>query len=905
MNPADVQERLQQALGTAYVIERELGGGGMSRVFVAHEAALGRKVVIKVLRSELAEGLSAERFKREVRFAARLQHPHIVPLLAAGEIDDEVLFYTMPFVEGESLRQRLAREGALPLGETVRILCDVAGALAYAHRTGVVHRDVKPENILLSDGGAVVADFGIAKAISASREGAGAGDARRSSTLTAAGTSLGTPAYMAPEQAVGGAVDHRADLYALGVVGYEMLAGWAPFEGRTAQQLLAAHATETPEPIARRRASVPPGLGTLIMQLLEKNPADRPQSADELRRALDALPGVSGPRETTSDGHGGPTERTMLSRVVPQRARRAAPWALFGGLTALAGAVIGALLVRSRGAEMPRRPLVAALGAPAGQELRPDGGLALSPGGGQLAFVAADRSGTTAVWVRALDSLASSRVAGTDGGSGPFWSTDGGSLGYFAEGQLRVVDLRSGTHRALCPAPRPGGGTWTKGGLIVYSPDFLSVPLFKVPAAGGPCSQLTRFRPGESVHRRPSSLPDGRHILFSSGRTGATSVVAVDLTTGTITDVRRSGADPQFAGPDWMLFREGATGPTGPLLVQRLDLRALRPIGEPRVLLEHVVGVRSLSSYAVNGNALVALQMSSGDQSLIWVNRQSAVVDSVRAPTGPMAYYGATSAALAHDGRRLAFAAAGALWLYDRDRKVATRAHAVTVPGQGILEPAWDPGDSLIAYRTLFSGPLILGLYHLKTDTSDSLYSSGTRNLRAPAWSPDGRRIAFQLSAGDRAPKDEIWIYSLAERRASLVWDAPGNLSSPRWSPDGRSLAYVSDETGAPEVYIRSVSGSGPALRVSTAGGEFPIWRADGRELYYRVPDGAILAVGIGPGPRVTLSRPTVALAAPPFSRMVRSFEVTPDGERFVAFGREDPLLFTLVLDWAARLPAR
>jgi Tol biopolymer transport system component/tRNA A-37 threonylcarbamoyl transferase component Bud32 len=890
VNPADVQDQLQQALGAAYVIERELGGGGMSRVFVAHEAALGRKVVVKVLRPELAEGLSADRFKREVRLAARLQHPHIVPLLAAGEIDGGVLFYTMPLVEGESLRARLVREGALPIAGTVRILCDVAGALAYAHRTGVVHRDVKPENILLSDGGAVVADFGIAKAISASREGDGDGDARRSSTLTAVGTSLGTPAYMAPEQATGDVVDHRADLYALGVVGYEMLAGWAPFEGRTAQQLLAAHATEAPEPITRRRASVPPRLGALIMRLLEKNPADRPQSADDLRRALDELP---------AGDLGAETQRTQ-SAVRP--ARQLAPWALLGGLVVLAGAAAGAFLARSRAAEPPRRPVVAALAAPAGQELRPDAGLALSPDGSQVAFVAADRSGTTAVWVRSLDSLAATRINGTDGGSGPFWSIDGGSFGYFAGGQLWVADLRAGTRHSLCPAPRPGGGTWTRDGLIIYAPDFLSVPLFKVPAAGGPCTLLTRFRPGESVHRRPSALPDGRHILFSTGRTGATSVVAADLATGAITEVRPGGGDPQFVAPDWMLFREGVTGP---LYAQRLDLTALRPKGEPRVLLDHVVGVRTLPSYAASTNALVALQMNRGEQSLVWVNRQSAVVDSVRAPTGAVPYFGASSAALARGGRRIAFAAAGPLWLYDRDRKVATRAHTGIIPGQGILEPAWDPGDSLIAYRTLFSGTLMLGLYHVETDTSDSLFSSGKRNLRTPDWSPDGRRIAFQVSAGDTATKDEIWIYSLAEQRAARVWDAPGNLSSPRWSPDGRWLAYVSDETGAPEVYIRAVSGSGVAVRVSSAGGEFPVWRTDRRELYYRAPDGAIMAVGVKLGPTVAPSRAKVVLTSPPLSRMVRWFEVTPDGQRFVGFGREDPLLFTLVLDWAARLPAR
>jgi eukaryotic-like serine/threonine-protein kinase len=890
VNPADVQNSLQEALGTAYTIERELGGGGMSRVFVAHEAALGRKVVIKVLRPELAEALSGERFKREVRLAARLQHPHIVPLLAAGEIGGGVLFYTMPFVEGESLRERLTREGGLPVSETVRILSDVAGALAYAHRQGVVHRDIKPENILLSDGGAVVADFGIAKAISASREGDGEG--RRTSTLTAAGTSLGTPAYMAPEQATGDTVDHRADLYALGVVGYEMLSGRAPFEGRNAQQLMAAHATESPEPIGRRRASVPPALAAVIMQLLEKNPADRPQSAEELRRRLDGLPAATAERPAVP----------IPSVAAPSR--RVVPWAL-AALAVMASVIVGALLARSREAERAQRPLVAALAAPAGQELRPDGGTSLSPDGKQLAFIAADRSGGTAVWIQALDSLAATRVPGTDGGSGPFWSPDGESLGYFSGGQLRVVDLESSTSHALCAAARPGGGTWTSRGLIVYAPDFLSLPLYKVPATGGPCAQLTRFRPGESVQRRPSALPDGRHILFSTGRIGATSVVMADVATGDVTAVRPSGSDPQFVSPDWMLFREGATGTTGLLLAQRLDLGKLRPIGDPRVVLDQVVGVRILPSYAAGENLLVAFRTTSGPPSLVWVNRQSLVVDSVRAPTSGVPYFGISSADISHDGRHVAFAAAEPMWIYDRSRKVATRAHAGTFPGQSILEPSWGPGDSLIAYRTLFNGPLMLGLYHLETDASDSLFSAGTRNIRTPSWSPDGRRIAFQLSAGDSVTKDEIWIYSLADRKAARAWTATGNLSSPRWSPDGRQLAYVSDETGAPEVYIRMVAGSSVAVRVSTAGGDFPVWRPDGRELYYRMPDGAIMAVSVKLGPRTAVSSPRVELASPPLSRIMRQFAVTPDGLQFIGFKREDPLLFTLVLNWPARLPSR
>jgi tetratricopeptide (TPR) repeat protein/tRNA A-37 threonylcarbamoyl transferase component Bud32 len=280
---SDLRDRLQTTLGSAYTLERELGGGGMSRVFVADETALGRKVVVKVLPPELAAGVSVERFNREIQVAARLQHPHIVPVLSAGETEG-LPYYTMPFVDGSSLRARLAR-GPLAISEATGILKEVARALAYAHEHGVVHRDIKPDNVLLTGGSAVVTDFGIAKALSASRMDTGG-----SATLTAMGTSLGTPAYMAPEQAAGDpTTDHRADLYAFGCMAYELLSGEQPFQGRTPHKLMAAHMGEKPQHVAERRPDTPPALAVLVMQCLEKEPDHRPQGAAEVARVLESV----------------------------------------------------------------------------------------------------------------------------------------------------------------------------------------------------------------------------------------------------------------------------------------------------------------------------------------------------------------------------------------------------------------------------------------------------------------------------------------------------------------------------------------------------------------------------------------------------------------------------------------
>jgi eukaryotic-like serine/threonine-protein kinase len=340
---SDLRSQLQSALGNAYILERELGGGGMSRVFVATDVSLDRKVVVKVLPEEMVGHVSLERFRREIALAARLQHPHVVPLLTAGDADG-LPYFTMPLVEGESLRARIARHGELPLSEAIRLLREIASALSYAHEHGIVHRDIKPDNVLLSGGGAMITDFGVAKAISASSNAEGG-------TATSMGVALGTPAYMSPEQASADpGVDHRADIYAFGVLAYELLTGQPPFVGRSPQGLLAAHVTESPEPVTRRRPSIPPSLGALVMRCLEKRASDRPQRAADLVNALDQITTPSGGSMPTSAV---PATSLAVTDAVSRRSNRAR-WIGIAA-TVIVVVVAGVLaMTRRAGATTPR-----------------------------------------------------------------------------------------------------------------------------------------------------------------------------------------------------------------------------------------------------------------------------------------------------------------------------------------------------------------------------------------------------------------------------------------------------------------------------------------------------------------------------------------------------------------------
>ena len=483
-----LRDQIQSSLGAAYTIERELGGGGMSRVFVATEQALGREVVVQVLPPEMAAGVSIERFKREIMLAARLQHPHIVPLLTAGE-SQGLPYFTMPYVQGESLRVRLARGGELPVAEALRVLREIASALAYAHERGIVHRDIKPDNVLLSGGAAMVTDFGVAKALSASSNADHGG-------MTSLGIALGTPAYMAPEQASADpAVDHRADVYAFGILAYELLTGQTPFGGRTPQGLLAAHVTELPEAIQKRRASLPAGLAALVMRCLEKRPADRPQSAGEIVHALDDL--------TTPSGGMSPASPIGTGAVSPVAVRRpiVVGTVLIAVVAVLAVSVWSVLRARSRDAASanvaPHRVVVATFQNRSGDpQLEPVGAMAAD-------WIARGLAGTGIVDVAGTAAELESR-AGVKVGSG---SDAVVRLGHEARAGIVI-----------------SGAYYKQGDSLLFQADFTDVAQGKLVSSVGPVSSSVA-RPLDGVEKLRQRVTGALAPMLDSTLAGLAQVM--------------------------------------------------------------------------------------------------------------------------------------------------------------------------------------------------------------------------------------------------------------------------------------------------------------------------------------------------------------------------------------------
>jgi len=853
---------LAAALADRYRLERELGQGGMATVYLAHDLKHQRSVAIKVLRPELAAVIGAERFLSEIKTTANLQHPHILPLFDSGAADS-FLFYVMPFIEGESLRDRLNREKQLPINDAVRIATEIAGALDYAHRRGVIHRDIKPENILLHDGSALVADFGIALAASK------AGGTR----MTESGMSLGTPHYMSPEQAMGEReITARSDVYALGCVTYEMLLGEPPFSGPTAQAIVAKVMTEKPAGISSRRDRVPPHVEDAVLTALEKLPADRFATAGEFAAAL----GDAGtaPRRAAS----GAAVAGMSARSRGGWAARL-PWAV-----AAAAAALAAWSWLSRPA--PAAPSWQQVALGDSVRLNPFApGLALAPDGRTLAF--RDAAADAPLWVKRWGQLAPERLAGTEGASSPAFSPDGTILAFTAGGRLLRMPSAGGP--AMVLADSAAGPfyslAWLPDGSIIYVGRTLDV--------------LRRWRPdGRTVEvalddatlhgfgfTDLAALPGSRGLLFVACQSNCnTSALRVlDLATGSQKALVANALTGRYVPPGHLLYlrRDGA------LLAAPFDLDRLELTGAAVPVVDGLWNL-GVGVFDVSRSGTLAFVPGGEGQAgtdVVRVTRGGIVTPLDTVWPGPV-----TALALSQDGRWLAVSigvgqAGSDVWLRALDRGPVTR---LSFGGQD-RRPAWSPDGRMVAFiRDTNNGGRVYG--RLANGIGEErLLAQLDRPVQEVAWSGDGRWLVVRTDNGTAGAGDIVGIRVDGDTTPMPLVATPKTELQPMVSRDGRWLAYASNESGAAEVYVRPFpETAGSRWQVSNGGGDQPTWSADGRELYYLAPSARLMAVPVRTAGGFAIGTATPLFGTEQFriDGFHQSYAPTPDGKGFLFIGQ-------------------
>jgi len=867
---------LAAALRDRYVIEHELGAGGMATVYLAHDVRHDRKVALKVLRPELAAILGAERFLAEIKTTANLQHPHILSLFDSGEADG-LVFYVMPYVEGESLRDRLVREHQLPVEDAVRIAGEVADALEYAHEHGIVHRDIKPENILLHGGHALVADFGIALAAVRSEGG---------TRMTETGMSLGTPQYMSPEQAMGEReISPRSDVYALGCVLYEMLAGEPPFTGPTPQAIVARVMTEAPRSLTLQRHTIPVHLDEAIRVALEKLPADRFTSAAQFRAAL-------------TDASALPRTGARAAAALPVEARRRRRTAAAVGTLSLAALVTLGFLAGRRTAPGDARVLAFQLtpgpdhrlGAPYGSNL------AVSPDGRTIAYIGQGPRGRT-VYVRPLDSFDATPVAGSEGTvySDPTFTADGQAILWGdVSGRIYRAALAGGATTQLAPTtlcctifagPDDGVYLTTGGGLEL------------VPGDNGPGRVLGTLPVGASA----VPLPGFKAFVVASPE-GQRRVQVLDAGTGRLTPVDGipDGVDDVAYADGYLFYQTGTT-----LSAVPFDAGSRRIRGRPVPLLQNVrIGASGgfRTSQSAVGSGILIFVPSAGNNRIALVDRagrEQLLPDTTGVFHRPR---------FAPGGRRLSVditrPASRDVWVYDFDQRTLTR---VTFEPNG-HDAIWAPDGAHLLYAAAVQDSMI-GILSRRTDGSseaDTIASSVDLNA-AEAVLPDRNTLLVYSIAGSLANED-VWLLDRTTGTHRVLLGGSYNEGGLSLSHDGRWLAYVSDESGRNEVYVRALEG-GPRVQVSTAGGREPVWNPRGGELFYReqTTSGArLMAARVSTAPLRVLARDTLFDVtdyeeADPHA----NYDVSPDGTRFVFIRQEMPNEIRVIRNWKALLAGR
>ena len=863
-DPASIADRLASALGDRYRIERELGTGGMATVYLAEDARHRRKVAIKVLHPELSAVLGSERFLKEIELTANLQHPHILPLFDSGSADG-LLYYVMPFVDGETLRGRIERERQLPIGDAVRIATEVADALEYAHKRGVIHRDIKPENILLQDGRPLVADFGIALALQE------AGGER----MTKTGMSLGTPQYMAPEQAMGDRnVDHRADIYALGAVTYEMLAGEPPFTGPTSQAIVAKVITTDPVPLVEKRRSVPPHVDAAVMTALEKTPADRFATASEFASAL------TNQTPVTRVSHARPSanvtsSRSTLLRVLP-----------FAVAALIVGGVIGWAAHRQPAATNAATPMKFVL-APDSVTFRQEccgNMMLLTPDGRTLVFQGSPTLADSGrqvpydLYARDLGDLAVRRLPGTTGASSLFFSPDGTEIGFVARRILYRLPLRGDQPTEIVHLPNGfiSGGAWLADGRIVVAVNSV---LQAVSASGGELKPLAPAESNGFQATSPSFVPNANALLYTRASLETQPVVEwLALSSGKSKRVIEGAAPTYVASAQRLLV----VRPDGTLVSYPFNVATGDTTGPPVRLAQNVALQSPVYAYAeyaasANGTVVVARRAEStaGPGATVTTATPRGGSSSLEIPVDAAHF---DSPRISPDGTRLAIAAMDratrrhSIYVYDFRRGTAIR----LTSDQESDQLAWNASGDSIVYRV-----------GSKTFVSRAADGSGESHeiLTIRDWVGTGGHavhdgwIAF---AGEQTNSFRFADIVLANR------DSGGRVQpyiatnffegEPAISPDGRWIAYTSDETGHPEIYASSFPVSGARIPVSRAGGHGAVWGSDGRMIYYANLAHDLFAVPFIPG-----NPPTLGEERTIYQHDSRGgFTIGHDGSRFI-----------------------